>query len=102
MAEQSQFDAFKKTWNDLITKIETESIDGDGVEVIRARFNLDHLINTSNNAEQINETFLLESKLQVALMIANSRFRLANRGVLAKFFGGLTDKIPVKEIVNKA
>jgi hypothetical protein len=101
MSKQTEFEKFKNTWNELISKIENESIDGDGVTVIEARFNLDQLLFQSNNAEETSEIFLIESKLYTALMIAHSRFRLANRGALAKFFGGITDKIPMKEIVKK-
>jgi hypothetical protein len=38
---------------------------------------------------------LLESKLTIALETAHSRFRLENRGALAKIFGSL-DKLPKK------
>ncbi|MGQ9846965.1 MAG: hypothetical protein ACUVQP_05605 [Bacteroidales bacterium] len=38
---ENEFEVFKKTWEDLITKIENGTIDGDGVNLIRIRFELD-------------------------------------------------------------
>jgi len=46
-----------------------------------------------NSNQQLMELELLESKLEVALEIAHSRFRLRNRGIIARLFAGIIDKI---------
>jgi hypothetical protein len=104
---ESDFEKFKKTWEELIAKIENNPIDGDGVHGIRLHFDIGKLKlhMDSNESELVHsiyfDTEMLESKLEVALMVAHSKFRLANRGALARFFGGLTDRIPTKEILGK-
>ena len=104
---QSKFEKFKKIWDELISEIRNEPIDGDGVYTIRLYFKRDKtLMETDCDEKELEESMsleadLLESKLEVALMIAHAKFRLANRGALARFFGGLTEKIPTKEIIGK-
>ena len=96
---RSKFEDFKRTWEEIIAKIEGEAIDGDGINLIRIQFELDeihfkiHCKNYPEFEEFYMDMKLLESKLETALQIAHSRFRLRNRGILARFFGGMTEKI---------
>jgi hypothetical protein len=98
---KAKFEDFKNTWEELIAKIENEAIDGDGVSLIRIHFELDkisceHALDESESDELYLDMKLLESKLEVALQIAHSRFRLRNRGILARFLGGIAEKFPKK------
>jgi hypothetical protein len=98
---KSEFEKFKKTWETQIDSIKNEAIDGDGVFTIRLSFGISKSkLELSSIEESIESIFidldLLESQLNVALEIAHSRFRLKNRGVLARLFGGALDKIPRK------
>ena len=92
---RSKFEDFKRTWEEIIAKIEGEAIDGDGINLIRIHFELNeiHFKNDPEFEEFYMDMKLLESKLETALQIAHSRFRLRNRGILARFFGGMTEKI---------
>jgi hypothetical protein len=100
-----EIDQFKTVWTELITKIENTSIDGEGINDIELLFNVNkHDINYETEEDLNKGTFevaLIESRLIVALSIAHSRFRLASRGALAKFFGELTDKLPIKEAIGR-
>ena len=93
------FEGFKQFWEGEIAKIKNEAIDGDGVSLIRLHFDLNklHLIMSMNEEEFTPEVDLelgmLESKFEIALQIAHSRFRLKNRGILANVFGGIVDKL---------
>ena len=95
---ETKFKKFKKTWEEIITKIENEAIDGEGINFIRLRFELDksHFMLDLNESE-VDDVYmdmeLLESKLETALQLAHSRFRLRNRGILARIFGGMIEKI---------
>jgi hypothetical protein len=97
-----EFDDFKKTWESQIEIIRKEAIDGDGIYKIRLQFDLCRLKLEMANEPIVNKSYsdqdldLIESQLNVALEIAHSRFRLRNRGVLAKLFGRAIDKIPTK------
>jgi hypothetical protein len=99
---ESEFEKFKKTWETQIANIKDEAIDGDGVRMIRLRFelsvgNLQIYTPMSKLPDSIyTDLDLLESQLDVALEIAHSRFRLRNRGILARVFAGIADKIPKK------
>ena len=97
---KTKFEDFKRTWEELIVKMENEAIDGDGVNLIRIHFELDKNSFTLglDESELMNymDMKLLTSKLEVALQIAHSRFRLRNRGILARIFGGIAEKIPKK------
>jgi len=99
-SKQSDIEAFKKTWVSQIEAIRNEAIDGDGVYKIRLQFELCRLkleMSKDSLAESLfTDLDLLESQLDVALEIAHSRFRLKNRGALARLFGGALDKIPKK------
>ena len=95
---KAKFENFKKTWEEIIAKVENEAIDGDGVDIIRTHFELDESsfmldLNESEFDEVYMDMKLLKSKLEVALQIAHSRFRLRNRGILARIFGGIVEKI---------
>ena len=94
---QSEFEKFKATWNKLIPKIEGATIDGEGVSDIMLWFNTNKLKCNTGETEELHhqeyvEGDLLECELVVALSTAHSRFRLANRGALAKVFGGVVEK----------
>jgi hypothetical protein len=96
MLFEQNVEQFKATWNDLIPKIETNVIDGDGVSRILLYFGCyNDLFFGANKDDDVAkyrlELELMESRLIVALEVAHSKFRLANRGALAKFFGGLTN-----------
>jgi hypothetical protein len=88
MAEQTQFEKFKNTWNELITKIENEPIDGDGVTDICLHFHMNKLETMKDDEEESEndtsfETELIDSKVEVALMIAHSaRAASLNFGLL--------------------
>jgi hypothetical protein len=91
---------FIKNWESQIAKIEKQSLDGDAVRSIRLKFEIDTLhykMWISEKEEEENDVYmklqLLESKLIIALETAHSRFRLENRGVLAKAFSGILDKL---------
>jgi hypothetical protein len=97
------FSDFKKSWEEQITKIETRALDNDAVSRISLHFDLDKLhFQMSLDEEEKEETDvliglnMLESKLQIALETANSRFRLENRGIWAKAFNGIFDKVGKK------
>ena len=93
------FEGFKQSWVGEIAKIKNEAIDGNGVSLIRLHFDLTkHLLIASMNDKEFTrevhlELRMLESKLEIALQIAHSRFRLKNRGILANIFGGIVDKV---------
>jgi len=93
---------FKRFWEGEIAKIEKEAIDNDGVNLIRLHFEKDRLLlETSMNEEDFTqevhlELNMLESKLTVALETARSRYRLRNRGLWARIFGGIVEKLPKK------
>ena len=96
------FENFKGFWEGEIAKIEKEAIDNDGVNLIRLRFEHDSLhLEMSMNEEYFTkemhlELNMLESKLTVALEIARSRYKLRNRGLWARIFGGIVKKLPEK------
>jgi hypothetical protein len=90
-----------KKLENQIANIRNEAIDGDGIALFRIHFERGKLklkVFAKNELPDSIYTDLvnLESELEVALQIAHSRFRLKNRGVLARFFGGAIDKIPKK------
>jgi hypothetical protein len=96
---ESEFEKFKKIWETQIADIRNQAIDGDGVASIQANFDLAktrlQLLAHDEMPDSIYmDVDLLESQLTVALEIAHSRFRLKNRGVLARLFGRAIDKIP--------
>ncbi|MEM1582835.1 MAG: hypothetical protein QXK89_10075 [Candidatus Bathyarchaeia archaeon] len=90
---------FKRKWKDMISKIEKEAIDGEGVTLIRLNFRKDKLlfeIDVERNEfthEMFVELEILESELEAALQIANSKFKLENRRILARIFGGIFELI---------
>jgi len=90
---------FKRNWEMLIAKIEKEAIDGEGVNLIRLCFDRDRNLfemgvgEDEFTHEMYVELNMLESKLEAALQFAHSRFRLKNRGVLARIFGGIAERI---------
>ncbi|MCW3998247.1 MAG: hypothetical protein NWF10_06735, partial [Candidatus Bathyarchaeota archaeon] len=43
--------------------------------------------------DSIIELNMLKSRLAIALETANSRFKLANRGIIARVFSGIIDKV---------
>lgn len=92
-------EGFKQFWEGEIAKIKNEAIDGNGVGLIRLHFDMNkHLLTASMNDKDFTrevhlELRMLESKLEIALQIAHSRFRLKNRGILANIFGGIVDKL---------
>jgi len=93
---------FKENWERQIAKIEKEAIDSDGVNLIRLHFQRDRAIlelsmNEREFTRQVQvELDMLESKLTIALETARSRYRLRNRGLWARIFGGIIEKIPKK------
>jgi len=97
MSKQT-FENFKQFWEGEIAKIKNEAIDGDGMRLIRLHFDINkHLLTAYMNEEEFTrevhlELRMLESKFEIALQIAHSRFRLKNRGILASVFGGIVDK----------
>lgn len=98
MSKQT-FENLRQFWEEEIGNIRNEAIDGDGVRFIRLHFDLNrHLFTLGMNEEDFTrdvhlELEMLESKLEIALQIAHSRFRLKNRGILASIFGGIFDKL---------
>jgi hypothetical protein len=96
---KTKFEDFKKTWEELIAKIENDVVDGDAVSLIRIHFELNMNSFELNLSESELDALyldmkLLQSKLEVALQIAHSRYRLRNRGILARVFRGITEKTP--------
>jgi hypothetical protein len=96
-------DEFIQTWERQIAKIEKQALDGDAVNSISLKFDLDStqfkMFMSEREAEEedaYTKLDLLESKLTVALETAHSRFRLENRGALEKEFSGALDKLPKK------
>jgi len=94
---------FKKSWEGEIAKIEKEAIDGNGISLIRLHFEHGKLMLEMNRTEEsfteeMHELDMLKSKLEVALQIAHSRYRLQNRSLWARIFGGIFKKIPEKKI----
>lgn len=94
---------FAKIWESQIEKIEKQALDGDAVSLIRLHFDRDKLkfqMFVDKNYAEENDVYLrldlLESKLNFALEAAHSRFRLENRGILAKAFSGVLDKFSRK------
>ncbi len=99
---KDKFEDFKQGWEGQIAKIENQAIDGEGVSHVRLRFELDQssLIMSMTEVElaQVDsELRMLQSKLEIALQIAHSRFKLKNRGVLARAFAGILDKLPTRK-----
>lgn len=98
MSKQT-FENFKQFWEEEIAKIKNEAIDGNGVRLIRLHFDINkHILTASMNYKEFTrevylELRMIESKLEIALQIAHSRFRLKNRGILASVFGGIVDKL---------
>jgi len=96
------FEIFKDTWEEQIAKIEKEALDSDAVYSIRLDFHKGKIfleatmMENKFTREVIVELNSLESKLNVALETARSRFKLRHRGILARIFGGIFDKIPKK------
>ena len=98
---ETEFEKFKKTWETQIANIRNEAIDGDGIALIRIHFETGKLqLKVFAKGELPDSLYTdlvnLESELEVALQIAHSRFRLKNRGTLARIFGGAIDKFPKK------
>jgi hypothetical protein len=93
------FEVLKKKWEQIISKIENEAIDDNGVEIIRLRFHIDkNLFEMGLKSGELThktlvELHLLESQVEVALQIAQSRFKLKNRGILAQIFGRMFGRI---------
>lgn len=96
------FEGFKQFWEGEMAKIKNEAIDGDGMRLIRLHFDLNkNLLTASMSEEEFTsevhlELTMLESKLEIVLQIAHSRFRLRNRGILASIFGGIVDRLARK------
>lgn len=90
---------FKKNWEEQIAKIEKQALDNEAVYNINLHFDKDKLrFKTFLHEEEFTHDMLLEldmleSKLVVALETANSRFKLENRGILARAFDGILRKI---------
>jgi hypothetical protein len=105
MSKQT-FENFKQLWEGETDKIKNEAIDGDGVSLIRLHFELNRLhLEASMNEDDLTqglnlELEMLEAKLETALQIAHSRFRLKNRGILASIFGGIVDKVTRRKTEN--
>ena len=103
MSKQT-FENFKKLWEEEIAKIRNESIDGDGVRLINLHFDLNkHILIMNMSSKEFTgevhlELEMLESKLEIALQIAHSRFRLKNRGILANVFGKVS---PLRMNINR-
>lgn len=83
---------FKKNWEEQIAKIEKQALDNEAVYNINLHFDKDKLMfKTFLHEEEFTHDMLLELdmleyKLVVALETANSRFKLENRGILARAF----------------
>lgn len=97
------FEDFKSKWKQIISKIEKEAIDGEGIAMIRLQFDKDKaLFEMGMREDELThkiyvELEMLESELETVLQIAHSRFRLKNRGILAKIFGGVFKRISKKK-----
>jgi hypothetical protein len=93
---------FKKNWEEQIAKVEKQALDNEAVNMIRLYFDENELMFEMGLSEQefthdiMLEIDMLESKLAVALETANSRFKLENRGIIARAFNGLLEKISRK------
>ena len=105
MSKQT-FENFKQFWEEEIAKIKNEAIDGNGVRLIRLHFDLtSHLLTMSMSYKEFTrevhlELRMLESKFEIALQIAHSRFRLKNRGILASIFGGIVEMLTRRKSEN--
>jgi len=90
---KNTLEKFKKDWESQIAKIEKETIDDHGVNLIRLHFEKDksllevHMNEDEFTAEIHLELDTLESKLTIALETARSRYGLQNRRLLAKTIG---------------
>jgi cyclopropane fatty-acyl-phospholipid synthase-like methyltransferase len=85
-----------------IAKIEARALDNEAVSRISLHFDSEKdnfempLDEEVKYTDVLFELEMLESKLQIALETANSRFKLENRGIWAKAFNGFFDKLAQK------
>ena len=82
----------------MIIKIEKQSLDSQAVNKVTEQFlNNKHFFLLSrdggNFTDELGELENLQSKLTLALEYARSRFKLENRGILAKVFDGILRKV---------
>ncbi|MEM2954305.1 MAG: hypothetical protein QXU21_08575 [Candidatus Bathyarchaeia archaeon] len=92
------FEDFKSKWEQIISKIENEAIDGEGIIMIRYHFDRSKALFINGlNEDEYTYKILVEldilTKLETALQIAHSSFRLKNLGILARIFGGIFELI---------
>ena len=90
----NKVDKFVKTWKKLIDDIKKCELGIDGREASIISLDFDgnkSLLLSEMKKDQLGDMDLrlLESELTVALAIAVTKFKLRNRGILARIFGGI-------------